>query len=180
MSLVVDTPKQGSGTSNTGNTARRAFEAAEEFSEITGVNKEVITRLRTILKAVCSGYHLDLDKFKTFCHETSELIVDLYPWYVMPPSLHKLLEHGFQVAEQLDLPIGAYSEEAQKTSNNAVRNARLSHTSRISRKNTMENQFHYLLLRTDPVVSSYSFKKFKTFGGSPLEPDVLNLLMDEI
>ena len=98
----------------------------------------------------------------------------------MPPSLHKLLEHGFQIADQLDLPIGAYSEEAQEASNKAVRNARLSHTAKISRKNVMQNQFHYLLVRTDPVISSISFKKHKTFEGAPLEPEVLSLLVNNI
>ena len=52
LSILVDTPKQGSGTTNTGNTARRAFEAANVFSRITGVNEDTIIRLRTILKAV--------------------------------------------------------------------------------------------------------------------------------
>ena len=96
----------------------------------------------------------------------------------MPPSLHKLLEHGFQIADQLDLPIGAYSEEAQEASNKAVRNARLYHTAKVSRQNAMENQFHYLLIRTDPVISSIFFKRHKTFAGAPLEPEALNLLVD--
>ena len=77
----------------------------------------------------------------------------------MPPSLHKLLEHGYQIADYLELPIGVYSEEAQEACNKLVRNARLDHTAKISRINTMRNQVHYLLLRSDPVVTSISFKK---------------------
>ena len=57
LSLVIDMPKQGFGTSNTGNTARRVLENAEEFADITGLDVEVIVRLRTILKAICSGIH---------------------------------------------------------------------------------------------------------------------------
>ena len=60
LNLLVDQAKQGFGNSNTGNVARRAFENAETFSEITGVNLDVILRLRTILKAVCWGNYLKI------------------------------------------------------------------------------------------------------------------------
>ena len=48
----------------------------------------------------------------------------------MPPSLHKFLEHGYQVADYLDLPIGLYSEEAQEACSKLVRKARLDHTAK--------------------------------------------------
>ena len=64
------------------------------------------------------------------------------------------MEHGYQVAQYLELPIGAYSEEAKEACKKMVRNARLSHTAKISRKNVMENQLHYLLVRSDPKVAS--------------------------
>ena len=173
LSLVVDTPKQGFGNTNTGNTARRAFEESAIFADITGVDEGLISRIRNILKAVCSGYELDINKFRAYCLETSEMVVR----YTMPPTLHKLLEHGFQVAEVLDLPIGMYSEEAQEAQNKEIRNARLSHTCKVSRKNAMKNQFQYLLIRSDPVISSTAFKKSKSFAGQPLDAEVLNLLM---
>ena len=59
LGLVVDMPKVGFGNTNTGNLARRAFANAEQFSEITGVEEELIVRLRTILKAITSGYLLN-------------------------------------------------------------------------------------------------------------------------
>ena len=51
LNLVVDMPRQGSGRSNTGNIAHRAFDNPEAFSNITG-----IWRFRTIIRAICSGY----------------------------------------------------------------------------------------------------------------------------
>ena len=46
MGLLVDIPKiGGSGSTNDGNTARRAFDNAKLFSEITGVDLELIERL---------------------------------------------------------------------------------------------------------------------------------------
>ena len=60
-----------------------------------------------------------------------------------------------------------------------VRNARLDHTAKISRKNIMENQVHYLLQRSDPIITSISFKKHKTAYGKALESEVTELLMKE-
>ena len=110
------------------------------------------------MKAVCSGYDLNIESFKKYCLETSELIVQKYGWYTMPPTLHKLLEHGYQAAEILDLPLGVYSEEAQEAQNKEIRNARLNHSCKISRINVMKNQLHYLLIRSDPVISSKKFR----------------------
>ena len=104
--------------------------------------------------------------------------MELYGWYTLPPSVHKLLEHGYLIADYFDLPIGYYSEEAQETQHKEIRNARLSHSCKISRKNTMQNQYHYLMVRTDPVISSISFIKHKSFRGKPLEDGVKSLLVD--
>ena len=146
------------------------------FAEITGVDEEVIVRLRTILKAVCSGYEIKTDKLREYCNDTTDLILSLYGWYTLPPTVHKLLEHSAQVAETLVLPLGFYSEEAQEAQNKEIRKARLSHTAKISRVNVMKNQFHFLLTRSDPVVSSISFVKHKSENGQPLTTEVLNLL----
>ena len=77
---MVDTPKQGFGNTNCGNTGRRAFEESKAFSEITGVDEEVIVRIKNILKAVCSGYEIDILRFKDYCLATSERIIELYGW----------------------------------------------------------------------------------------------------
>ena len=79
LGLVVDQPKVGFGNSNTGNLARRAFEKSSEFSEITGISEELVIRLRTLLKAVSSGYKIDTEKFKAYCDETFEYIMSEYP-----------------------------------------------------------------------------------------------------
>ena len=44
MSLIADVPRVGHGNTNDGNTARRAFSNPEGFSQITGVDMEVINR----------------------------------------------------------------------------------------------------------------------------------------
>ena len=176
MSLVVDQPKQGFGNTNDGNTARKAFDHAEMFADITGVDLDIIISLRTILKAISSGYEIEREAFKLYCMETADKIISLYGWYTLPPTVHKLLEHSTQVSDSLILPIGFYSEEDQEAQNKEIRKARLDHTAKISRVNVMKNQFHFLLTRSDPVISSISFVKHKTDNGNPLAPEVLALL----
>ena len=99
-----------------------------------------------------------------------------YGWYTIPPSVHKLLEHSYVIASYFDLSIGFYSEEAQECQHKEIRHARLNHASKISRFSTMRDQFHYLMVRSDPVISSISFVKHKSFGGKPLNDEVLQLL----
>ena len=159
LSLAVDMPKAGSGNTNDGNTARRAFASPDIFAEITGVKVEVIMKLRTVLIAFSSGLELNLDKFTPFSHETSEYLVKHYDWYKVPPSVHKMLEHGSQAAAKFDLAIGLYSEEAQEAQNKIFRNARLYHSAKISRVNAMKNQIHHLLIRSDPKISTISVSR---------------------
>ena len=164
------------------NTHKRAhtifctFADSKNFSEITGVKEELILRLRTILKAIASGYLLDIDQFRLYCDQTYEYIMSNYAWYILPPTIHKVLIHGCIISEKFDLPLGSYSEEAQEAQNKVLRNARLSHTCKISRFNVMKNQFEYMLIRTDPVISSITFKKHQNIDGEPLDDAVKNLL----
>ena len=42
FALVVDQPKVGSGNSNDGNTARKAFQNFTDFSKITRIDEDLI------------------------------------------------------------------------------------------------------------------------------------------
>ena len=46
--------------------------------------------------------------------ETSEYIATNYNWYIMPPTVHKLLEHSAEIAEQLELPLGNYLKRLRR------------------------------------------------------------------
>ena len=140
------------------------------------MNINVIKRLHTVLRAISSGFELDFNKFQEFCQETIRLILMDYSWYILPPSVHKMLVHGPEISQIMDLPIGFYSEESQEAQNKEIRKSRLHHTTKISRINVMENQFHYLLQRSDPLISSTIFKKKLSDGGKPLDDDLKYLL----
>ena len=157
MGLVVDQPKSGGpGTSNDGNTARRAFRDANKLSEVTDVNVELLQRFAVILSVLASSLPIDTAKLDQYALETARLFVNLYPWYYMTATVHKILIHGADVIASLELPIGAYSEEAQEARNKHNRQYRLRHSRKTSRLQTITDQFHYLLITSDPVISGKS------------------------
>lgn len=123
--LLVDMVKQGHGTTNDGNTARRFFENSDIAASITGVNKDLIKRFKTILEAISSGHRIDTMKFKDYTEDTMTLYVDLYNWFYMPASVHKVLAHGAAIIENLGIvPIGKLSEEAAEARNKDFRRYR--------------------------------------------------------
>jgi len=58
LALKVDQPKQGGfGSTNVGNTARRAFNNYEFFSEITGVDIQILLNMGTIPLVYHVNFH---------------------------------------------------------------------------------------------------------------------------
>jgi len=94
LGLRVDEVKGVSGTSNDGNTARRAFEAYEVFAEIVGVDAEMVHNFGKILSAINCQLPLNPDAFQDLCLETAYQYIFLYGWYHMPSTVHKILIHG--------------------------------------------------------------------------------------
>ena len=134
MGLVVDRPKEGgSGTSNDGNTARRAFQNADLTANILKLNKELVEKFDIILITLSSGYDIDSLRFKDFCLETAQIFVQNYPWFYMPSSVHKILLHGYLVIERMTLPIGMMSEEALESRNKDFKKYREHFTRKSSR-----------------------------------------------
>ena len=70
-----------------------------------------------ILGSIPCGYGINSSKFKTFCWENASLSLDLYPWYSVIRTLHKILIHGYEVIELFTLPLGMFFEEAQEATN---------------------------------------------------------------
>ncbi|XP_046404432.1 uncharacterized protein LOC124169763 [Ischnura elegans] len=152
MDLNVDFPKQGYGTSNDGNTARRFFADAKLSAEITGINQNLIHRFSVILKALASGFQINVAPFTEYCLSTASLFEKLYAWYYMPPVVHKLLIHGAAIVKEAILPIGILSEEAMEARNKDIRRFREQHTRKSSRKAANEDLFRRLLLTSDPFI----------------------------
>ncbi|XP_003741834.1 uncharacterized protein LOC100904851 [Galendromus occidentalis] len=90
LGLLVDVV----GSTVDGNTARKFFADPEVTSEITGIDADLLRRFSVILDAINCKLPLDSAKFGSFCSETARSFVELYGWYYMPNTVHKLLMHG--------------------------------------------------------------------------------------
>lgn len=175
LGLIIDRPRQVSGNTNDGNTARRFFYNSTCSAEITGVDETLIKRLYIILQVLSSGKMIDAEKFGIYAIETARIYMINYDWYYMPSSVHKILIHGENVIKNFAvLPIGQLSEDAQESRNKDYRNMRLHHARKCSRAATNEDVFKRLLCTSDPYLSSLRKPYFRTV--KYLEIEALSLL----
>ena len=172
--LIVDRPKPGYGSSNNGNTARRFFQNASIFAEITGVDESLIHQFHVILQVISSGFDIDDEKFKDCCVNTAHLFVALYPWYYMPTSVHKVLIHGAEIVKDALLPIGQLSKDAQESRNKDIKNFRLHHSRKCSRESNMRDIFNRFLLTSDPFL--LSIRKLPKRPAKSLHQEAIQLL----
>lgn len=159
LSITVDVVKQGAGTTNTGNVARSFFAQAKSVATVTGLSEVLIKRLHNILQVLTCGHMVDCRKFENYCSKTAELCVELYSWYALSPSVHKVLLHGSKIIESLKLPIGWLSEEPQEANNKIFRQARAKNSRMSERKLTNKDIMHQLLISSDPLISSLRIKE---------------------
>lgn len=176
LGLVVDKPRQSYGNSNDGNTARRFFENSEISSEITGIDKNIIDRCHIILQAISCGHPINIEKFQAYTLETAELYVNLYKWYPMSTTMHKILMHSSTVIKSCILPIGMLSEEAQEARNKDIRKYRENFARKCSRKRNMEDVMKRLSVSSDPYISQ--LMKYKQKGQKKYSKELINLLSD--
>lgn len=156
MGLVVDQPKQGGGNSNDGNTARKFFDNPVKAAEITGLDYRIIIRFSTILSTLSSCHYIKIENFKKYCLDsTAYLLTELYGWYHMSASVHKLLIHGGDIIKSLPLPVGQLSEDVLEASHKEYKNIRLFHSRKTSRVNTNTDILNMLLISSDPVISAH-------------------------
>lgn len=59
------------------------------------MEKQLENSLIFILQTLSSKHEINAEKFGKYATKTAELYVSLYSWYRMPPSVHKILIHGF-------------------------------------------------------------------------------------
>ena len=175
LGLKVDEPKQGAGNKNDGNTARRAFQDEKTFADICGLDESLVHRFHIILIAISCKLPLDSEKFGAFCRETAELLIELYPWFRMPVSVHILLIHRAAILSSSMLPVGMMSEEAQEARNKDNKSFREKHARKTSRIDNISDVFHRLMVTGDIIISSRSVKEPHS---EPLPNEVKSMLKD--
>jgi hypothetical protein len=154
MGILVDIVKQGSGSSNDGNTARRFFLSASKSAAITELDEELISRCDTVLRTLSCGYAVNVLAFQEYAIDTARHYARLYPWFPMPASVHRILIHGSDVIAVALLPIGMLSEEAMEARNKDFRRFREKRCRKTSREDTNKDLFNILMISSDPLISS--------------------------
>ncbi|XP_076663948.1 uncharacterized protein LOC143370380 [Andrena cerasifolii] len=178
LGLIVDMVKQGYGTSNDGNTARRFFENPEITAQITGLNEDLIKKFSILLQAIASGLEINKQKFGEFAMNLARQYVELYGWYYMPPTVHKILIHGQAIIAHAILPIGQLTEEAQEARNKDFRHYRELHARKSSRKLTNQDVLNNLLISSDPYISTSRLPLIRTERRKQMWAETLALLDD--
>lgn len=178
MGLHINMPKHnGSGNSNDGNTARRAFSNTRLFSSVTNFDQALLHNFFVILITISTNYSVDVDKFKEFCKSTFSMYLSIYPWYPMSPTVHKILVHGWQIMNSSLVPVGCLGENASEARNKYYKSDRKSHARKNSRLNTMADVFYRAMDSSDPLISSICLNKRQNqIKKKNLPQDVIHLL----
>lgn len=174
--MIVDRPKANYGNTNDGNTSRRFFENPALAADITGIDYELIYRLKVILETISSGHIIDVQKYDAYAIETAKTYINLYPWHPMTPTMHKILMHGAAIIENSLLPIGHLSEEAQEARNKHFRNYRENYARKFSREECNRNVYNRLLLSSDPFLSSMN-RRHKKNVPKTYCPETIEMLL---
>lgn len=176
--MRVDLPKIGGfGSSNDGNTARRAFEHHSVFSEIVGIDESLIFHLKIILITLSCQFPINLEKFEKFCFEAASIIQTKYAWLPMTATVHKVLIHSTDIIANSVLPIGYFGEDAAESRHKIYKYDRLHHARKNSRINNITDVFNRAIDTSDPLISSihYNYRKNRR-NYLPLPKEVIQLL----
>lgn len=118
LGLKVDKSKVGgSGTSNDGNTARRAFGKFELLRKCLGLDRKMLSNVKTILIALSIQLPLDHILFNKLCKSTAQLYVRNYSWHSMSQTVYKILIYDTEIIKNTLLLVGILGEEASEACN---------------------------------------------------------------
>jgi len=154
LGLIVDRVKTGYGTSNDGNTARTFFRNPEISAEITKIDVNLIKNIALILATLSSCHKINMLTFRKLLSDTHALYLEKYVWYYMPVTVHKILIHGCDIINQINIPVGFLSEEALEARHKEIRKFRLNHSRKSSREFSNKDVLKRLLLSSEPLITS--------------------------
>lgn len=149
--IRYDEPRDGGrGTSTTGNVCRKMLQDPKKLAEVLELDEKFVTDIATVLLLISSKSQLYVDMFSNKCRETYNRYIELYSWYYMPVSMHKVLVHGAEIMTKLPLSFGMLTEEGPESRNKLYRRFRQYNARKTSRKDNMHDVFVRSLLSSDP------------------------------
>lgn len=156
--------------------ATRQEDFPEKTAVITGLDQELVQRFAVILQAITSSENIDVEKFRIYTRATAERYVELYGWYYMSATVHKLLIHGADIIKNCIVPIGILSEEASEARNKDFRRFKQHNSRKNTRENSNEDIIKMMLVSSDPFISSMR-PKMRDCRRKQLKKDTLDLFV---
>lgn len=170
FSVHVDQVLQGTGTTNTGNVARRCLQDPNKFARCLEINEDIVEKVAFILLAFKQKTMVDQDILKALGESTCKKIYLVYPWVSISPTLHKLLIHGTTIQSRFKLPLGFYAEDAGESCHKLYRANATHHARQTSRKNRLKDIYNYAIYYSDPAISNIYVQKRAKFHHTPALP----------
>lgn len=180
--LRVDQPRSGgSGTSTTGNICRRAFADPQLLSSVLNIDEELIVRFRNILISINCQEPINPEKFDAYCKETYKLYLELYSWYKIPATLHKILAHAGEIILHSPAPLGTLAEEAAECQHKQFKKYRTHHARKRSRLDNLHDVFIRAMNESDPYISTIWMETRRKNKKSLDYPDIVKdfLIFDD-
>lgn len=174
----VDQPRAGgAGTSTTGNVCRKAFSNPELLSKVLDIDEELIVRFRNILIVINCEDPINPKKMDDYCKETYRRYLNLYDWYKIPATVHKVLAHAGSIIIHSPAPLGMLAEEAAECQHKLLKKCRTHHARKRSRVDNLHDVFIRAMNSSDPLISSINLGNRMRKKVSLEYPDVVKSLL---
>ena len=169
---IPDSAGKG-GTTTNGNVARslllipparNCILTDEDIStEEQGILKDYGMRLAVILRVISCKKSVNVDAFKKYCISTHLFLMKSFPekysrknkktWISIPPTLHKVLSHGWELMERNDeCGLGALDEAGLEANTKILRIIRTRLSRKTSQSANIRDTLRRLWLGSDPKI----------------------------
>lgn len=94
-----------------------------------------------------------------FAYELFHDYVELYPWFPIPPSIHKILVHGHSIIDSFVIPISQLGEEELEARHNHIKEFWRDHSRKFS---WVATNIDIMNLTSDPLINSMAKKTHRS------------------
>ena len=155
VGLLIDMVEPGKGsTLMDGNTARSGFAMPDFAGEVFGFPSEIIKGFGDLWLALKSPIRIPPAAFLAKAQELKRLYYEKLPWAIMPPTLHKVIDHGHLFLEKVPatMSLSMFSEENLEASHKTLRRDFLRHARQFGRNLRLNDIMERKINCGDPVI----------------------------
>ena len=127
---------------------------ADFTAEVLGIHVDIVRGLGEIWSMLRATIRLPPDYFRSVARKFRNLYYREIPWAVMPPTIHKVVDHGHMYFERVPptMALGMFTEENGEAVNKILRKDEIHHARQCGRKERATDVFQRKLDESDPVI----------------------------